>query len=246
MPLPRPQSLQMLRRWPSAGRARRGRCRRTPCRCCAAGRARRGWPLPPHSLHRLRSRPCSHQDLFFPISTLSQQVQPPEQILRIPKSALVRRSQNTQITSHRACGLGKQKSEACFAFWRLQDHTAKEIPRSRSRFLRSRKRDKQIQMPAKYAEVRSSRNQRETWLSVDFCGRWWSGRKLDRRIAEGRFRSLCSLKSRAELLEGHRKTGATSHMITCYHHPWVQDLLPLFSTGYSSPILQYKYWQYLC
>ena len=36
--------------------------------------------------------------------------------------------------------------------------TAKDIPRSRSRFLRSRKRDKQIQMPAKSAEVRNSRN----------------------------------------------------------------------------------------
>ena len=31
--------------------------------------------------------------------------------------------------------------------------TAKDIPRARSRFLRSRKRDKQIQMPAKSAEV---------------------------------------------------------------------------------------------
>ena len=32
------------------------------------------------------------------------------------------KSQNTQIASHKACGLGKQKSEACFAFWTLPDH----------------------------------------------------------------------------------------------------------------------------
>eukprot|EP00964_Phaeocystis_antarctica_P006844 scaffold3703_cov56-Phaeocystis_antarctica.AAC.7 len=29
--------------------------------------------------------------------------------------------------------------------------------------------------------------------------------------------------SRAEFLEGHRKTGVTSHLITCYHHPWVSQ-----------------------
>ena len=60
---------------------------------------------------------------------------------------------------------------------------------------------------------------RETWLSLDFCGRWRLGRKLDRQISEGRFRSLCSLKFRAEFLEGHRKPGLTSHLITCYHQP---------------------------
>ena len=65
---------------------------------------------------------------------------------------------------------------------------------------------------------------RETWLSLDFCGRWRSGRKLDRQIAEGRCRSLCSLKSREEFLEGHMKTGATAHMITCYHHPWMMRI----------------------
>ena len=77
---------------------------------------------------------------------------------------------------------------------------------------------------------------RETWLSLDFCGRWRSGRKLDRQIAEGRCRSLCSLKSRAEFLWGHRKTGVTSlHLITCYvlfHHPWV--IVRLW--GNSSPL----------
>ena len=36
--------------------------------------------------------------------------------------------------------------------------TAKDIPRARSRFLRSRKRDKQIQMPAKSAGVCKTRN----------------------------------------------------------------------------------------
>ena len=67
--------------------------------------------------------------------------------------------QNTQITSHRACGLGKQKSKAFFDFW-----TTTDIPRSRFRNLRSRKRDKQIQIPAKSAETSVKQ---ETWRSVE-------------------------------------------------------------------------------
>ena len=41
---------------------------------------------------------------------------------RIAEFCVGKEITKTQITSHRACGLGKQKSEACFAFWRLQDH----------------------------------------------------------------------------------------------------------------------------
>ena len=40
----------------------------------------------------------------------------------LQNSGSPRRLQNTQITSHRACGLGKQKSMVFFDFWRLQDH----------------------------------------------------------------------------------------------------------------------------
>ena len=95
--------------------------------------------------------------------------------------------------------------------------TAKDIPRARSRFLRSRKRDKQIQMPAKSAGACKTRN-----LALPRFLRQMAVRQKTRSTDRRRpvQISQCSLKSRAEFLEGHRKTGVTSHMITCYHHPW--------------------------
>ena len=40
----------------------------------------------------------------------------------------------------------------------------------------------------------------------------------DKRVKAGR-RSLCSLKSRAGILEAHIKSGVRSQRETCYHHP---------------------------
>eukprot|EP00964_Phaeocystis_antarctica_P082193 scaffold51520_cov36-Phaeocystis_antarctica.AAC.1 len=75
---------------------------------------------------------------------------------------------------------------------------------------RRRKRDKQIviQMPAKSAGVCKTRN-----LALPRFLRQMAVRQKtrDRQIAEGRCRSLCSLKSRAEFLWGHTTEKQGSH-----------------------------------
>ena len=118
--------------------------------------------------------------------------------------------QIVQITSQRLCASEKEKSGAGFAFSIQQIAEMKNpsfFETCTFRFLVAYA-DPHVALPDFCrAESVTSRSKsqpnlqksvkRKTWRSVDFCGRWRSGRKLNRQISKGQCRFLCSLKSRA-------------------------------------------------